>query len=72
MIDKVRGLVRMGPYRSPDLDRIPIKLVTDCIDILITPTTQTIIHNHLSLPEGSFPSHFKFSLASPLLKIHSQ
>ena len=40
----------------------------DCIDILKTPVSSIF---NLSLTEGSFPSHFKSTLVSPLLEIPS-
>ena len=40
-------------------------LVKDCVDILLTPITSIV---NLSLSEGSFPSHFKSAIISPLLK----
>ena len=63
--DEVRRLVLLAPSKSWDLDPIPTSLVKDCIDILITPITSII---NLLLTEGSFPSHFKSALVSPLLK----
>ena len=57
-------LVLLAPCKSSDLDPIPTCLVKDCIDILITSMTYMV---KLSLSEGSFPSHFKSALVSPLL-----
>ena len=59
---EVRHLVLRAPCKSFDLDPIPTSLVTDCIDILITPVTSII---NLSLTEGSFPLQFKYAHASP-------
>ena len=63
--DEVRHLIRLAPCKSSDLDPIPTSLVKDCIDILVTLITSIV---NLSLSEGSFPSHFKSALVSPLLK----
>ena len=63
--DEIRHLIRLTPYKSSDLDPIPTGLAKDCIDILVTPITSIV---HLSLSEGSFPSHFKSVLVSSLLK----
>ena len=65
MIDEVRHLIQLVPFKSSDLDPIPTGLVKDCIDILVTLITSIV---NLSLSEGSFPSHFKSALVSPLLK----
>ena len=54
--DEVRHLILRAPCKSSDLHPIPISLVKDCVDILITRKTSII---NLSLTEGSFPSHFK-------------
>ena len=51
--------------KSSDLDPLPTSLVKDCIDILFTPIVSVV---NVSLSEGSFPSHFKYALVSPLLK----
>ena len=63
--NEVCRLVLRAPCMSSDLDPIPTSLLKDCIDILITPITSII---NLSLSEGSFPSHFKSALVSPLLR----
>ena len=62
--DEVR-LVLSAPCKSSDLDPVPISLVKDCFDILVTPIAAIV---NLSLSEGCFPSHFKSALVSPLLK----
>ena len=51
--------------KSCDLDPLPTGLVKDCIDILVTPIVSIV---NLSLSEGCFPSHFKSTVVSPLLK----
>ena len=63
--DEVHRLVLSAPCKSSELDPIPISLVKDCIDILVTPILSLV---NLSLSEGCFPSHFKSALLSPLLK----
>ena len=62
---EVRRLVLSAPCKSSDLDPLPTSLVKDCIDILVTPIVSIV---NLSLSEGCFPSHFKSTLVSPLLK----
>ena len=67
---EVRRLVLSGPYKSSDLHPLPIGLVKDGIDVLVTPIVSIV---NLSLSEGCFPTHFKFALVSPLLKkTHTQ
>ena len=60
---EVRRLVLSAPCKSSDLDPLPINLVKDCIDILVTPLVSIV---NLSLSEECFPSHFKCALVSPL------
>ena len=62
---EVRRLVLSAPSKSSDLDPLPVNLVKDCIDILVTPLVSIV---NLSLSEGCFLSHFKSALISPLLK----
>ena len=62
---EVRRLVLSAPCKSSDLDPLPTGLVKDCIDVLVTPIVSIV---SLSLSEGSFPTHFKSALVSPLLK----
>ena len=61
----LRRLVLSAPCKSSDLDPLPTGLVKDCIDVLVTPTVSIV---NLTLSEGCFPSHFKSTLVSPLLK----
>ena len=63
--DEVHRPVLLAPCKSLDFDPIPTSLVKDGIDILITPITSTI---NVSFTNGSFISHFKSALVSPLLK----
>ena len=62
---EVRRLVLSAPCKSSDLDSLPTGLVKDCIDVLVTPIVSIV---NLSLSQGCFPTHFKSSLVSPLLK----
>ena len=62
---EVRCLVLSAPCKSYDLHPLPTGLVKDCIDVLVTPIVSIV---KLSLSEGSFPTHFKSALVSPLLK----
>ena len=63
--DEVCRLVLLALCKSLDLDSIPTSLEKDCIDILITPVSSII---NLLPSEGSFPSHSKSALVSPLLQ----
>ena len=63
--DEVSHLIRVASCKSSDLDPVLTSLEKDCIDILLTPITSVV---NLSLSEGSFPSHFKSALVSPLLQ----
>ena len=67
--DEVRHLVLSAPCMSSDLDLIPTSLVKDCIDIVVMPIVSIV---NLLLSEGCFPSHFKSTLVSPLLKKPTQ
>ena len=59
----MRHHIRLAPRKTTD--SLPTTLVKDCIDILVTPITSIV---NLLLSKTSFPSHFKSSLVSPLLK----
>ena len=63
--DEVYCLVLLARCTSLDLDPRPTSFMKDCIDILISLMTSIV---NLSLTEGSFPSHFKSALVSPLWK----
>ena len=60
--DEVRHLAIRFPCKYFDLDPIPTSLVTDYINILITPITSII---NLPHTEGSFTSHFKSAHVPP-------
>ena len=62
---EVRRLVLSAPCKSSDLDPLPTGLVKDCVDVLVTPIVSIV---NLSLSEGCFPTHFKSTLVSSLLK----
>ena len=55
----------VGSSARSDLDPIPASLLKECIGILLTLMASKV---NLSLSEGSFHSHFKSVLISPLLK----
>ena len=63
--DEVHYRVLEASCKSSDLDPIHTSLLTDYIDMLITPITSVI---NLSLTECSFPFHFNSAHVSTLLK----
>ena len=66
--NEVRSIILNSTDSSCSLDLIPTKLLKSCIVSLTPPITHLI---NLSLSEGTFPSHFKHAVVTPLLKKHS-
>ena len=64
-IDEVTKLVMQSPTKQCELDPIPTSLLKQSISIL-APTITNIVN--LSLSSGTFPSSFKLSIVTPLLK----
>ena len=58
-------LVTASSKKSFALDPIPIKLLNECVDVLLPPITKII---NLSLDSGYFPRTWKCALVRPLLK----
>ena len=58
-------ILKSSPSKSCDLDPIPMSLVKECADILITPITKTV---NYSIKEGSFPNCFKMAYVAPFQK----
>ena len=64
-IDKITKLVLQSPTKQCELDPIPTSLVKQSISVLAPIITNII---NLSLSSGTFPSSFKLSVVTPLLK----
>ena len=64
-ISEITKIVMHSPSKQCELDPIPTSLLKLCISVL-APTITTIVN--LSLSTGTFPSSFKQSIVSPLLK----
>ena len=58
-------ILKSSPSKSCGLDPIPMSLVKECADILITPITKIV---NYSIKEGSFPNCFKMGHVTPLHK----
>ena len=58
-------ILKSSPSTSCYLDPIPMSLVKECADILITPITKIV---NYSIKEGSFPNCFKMAYVTPLQK----
>ena len=58
-------LITASSKKSCPLDRIPTKLLNECVDVLLPPITKII---NLSLDSGYFPRTWKCALVRPLLK----
>ena len=58
-------ILKTSPSKSCGLDPIPMSLVKECADVLITPITKII---NYSIKEGSFPNCFKMAHVTPLQK----
>ena len=63
--DEVLKIIKSTPNKSCDLDPIPTSLVFDCISVLLTPVTNIV---NYSLQGDSFPSCFKNTYVTPLMK----
>ena len=63
--DEIKKLILSSQDKSCDLDPLPTELLKSCLDILLTPITNTV---NLSLESGSFPDVLKVSHITPLLK----
>ena len=63
--DEIRKLIFDSPNKQCDLDPIPTWLLKKCLPVLL-PTITRIVN--MSLTSGTFPSSFKHSIVSPLLK----
>ena len=62
---EVLKLIKSSTKTTCSLDPIPTKLLTECLDVLLTPITKLI---NLSLESGCFPLLWKRALVKPLLK----
>ena len=63
--DKIKKLILSLSSKSCDLDRISTRVLTNCLDILITPITDII---SISMETSTFPHNFKEAHVRPLLK----
>ena len=63
--DEIVRLINSSPNKQCDLDPIPTNLLKKCLSVL-APTITNIVN--ASLATGSFPSAFKKSTVTPLLK----
>ena len=64
-VDELTRIVRSAPNKQSSLHSSPTWLLKDCVDLL-TPCLVTVL-NH-SLESGHFPSSYKDSFITPLLK----
>jgi len=64
-VDEIFNIIRSLPDKQCDLDPIPTSLLKKCLPVL-APTITNIIN--LSLATGDFPSVFKQSFVTPLIK----
>jgi exonuclease III len=64
-IDEITRLINSSPNKQCDLDPIPTSLLKDCLSILAPIITDIV---NMSLVSGSFPSIFKQSIVTPLIK----
>ena len=62
---EILKLINLSPNKQCDLDPIPTWLLKKCLPVLL-PTITRIVN--LSLSSGNFPSSFKHSIVTPLLK----
>lgn len=63
--EEVHDLIRTFKKKTCSLDKIPSKLVFECLDILLPVITEII---NYSLAYGVFPSAWKNALVFPLRK----
>ena len=63
--DEVYKCISESPTKSCSLDPIPIFLLKDCLDILLSSITKLV---NYSLIEGSFPNSFIKAVVTPLIK----
>ena len=64
-VDEITQLIKSSPDKQCDLDPIPTSLLKKCLPVLV-PTITNIVN--LSLVSGTFPSNFKESIVTPLIK----
>ena len=64
-LEEVRKLILTSPTKTCALDQIPTSLLKSCVDVLLTPITNTVT---LSPKSGVFPDTLKLSHITPLLK----
>jgi hypothetical protein len=64
-VDEIMRLIRSAPDKQCDLDPIPTSLLKKCLPVL-APTITNIVN--ISLASGKFPSNFKESIVTPLIK----
>ena len=64
-VTEISNIIRRLPDKQCDLDPLPMSLLKKCLPVL-APTITNIIN--LSLSTGSFPSCFKQSIVTPLIK----
>ncbi len=62
---EIQKLILDSPNKQSQLDPLPTWLLKQCLPILLPVITKIV---NLSLSTGSFPSSFKHSLVTPLLK----
>ena len=62
--DIIRHIIMKSPSTC-SLDSIPTRLLKDCLDVLLPSITRIV---NLSLLSGEFPSSYKISLVTPLIK----
>ena len=63
--DEIKKPIFSSSSKSCDLDPIPTSVLRNCLDILLTPTTDII---NISMETSTFPQNFKEAHARPLLK----
>ena len=62
---EILNLISKSPNKQCDLDPIPTWLLKKCLPVLLSTITRII---NMSLSSGNFPSAFKHSIVTPLLK----
>ena len=65
--DENKNPILSSSSKSCDLDPIPISVLKNCLDILITPITEII---NISKKTSTFPKNFKEAHVRALLKKH--
>jgi hypothetical protein len=64
-VDEISKIINRLPDKQCDLDPLPTSLLKKCLPVL-APTIVNIVN--LSLSSGDFPSNFKQSIVTPLIK----